>query len=144
MTAFDDGEVVAEAGDLFSEYISDRVRPVEIGDAWDVDDRLRAIKRIGNMLFVAVGIRKPKFIQDIGRERGQQLSSTDIGAVFEVGRRIQGIEATHISVERVFITEIVQTDKELLLRADLPIGSQIDELCMLDAGGRCEQIRRDS
>ena len=91
--------------------VADGARAVEGCNAADHDLHARAGEGVGQMRFVAIRIGSAEFIQQIGREGGEQLEAGDVRAVAEVRRDIQRILAAHRRVERVFVAEVVIADE---------------------------------
>src|ERR1700680_2243173 len=103
MRAFDEGYAVAEIRNFLLKAVSHCVAAAEIGGAADENLRSCPGQRIGDVLFVSIRPSETQFIQEAGRERGQQLRAKHVSAVAEIRRHAERIQAANIRVERIAI-----------------------------------------
>src|ERR1700733_10022854 len=96
-------------------------------------------------MFISIGLRRTQFVERGRRKRRQQLKAADVSAIVEIGSGVQRVQASVVGIERILVSEIVIAREELVLRIDVHIDAQIQELDMLyrPCGGKLRSRNSD-
>ena len=141
VSPLDQREIVVEIGNLLLKCVAGGNRPPEIRRAADRYLRTRAGQGAPHVLLISVGPAKAQFVQHGRRQGGEQLGAQNVSAVMEIRRYVECVQSADASIIRIFVTEVVVAHKELMLVADRPVKTNIDELGVLNAGRDLQQAR---